>query len=83
MSAILAFCFLIIFALLLFTVSFGLRFYENRRHVATASQAQVRRPVYRSSIGRWRHYERHLEPLIGRLGAKPSRVPRVARLNVA
>ena len=31
MSAILAFCFLIIFALLLFTVSFGLRFYENQR----------------------------------------------------
>lgn len=45
-----------------------LRFYENRRHVATASQAQVRRPVYRSSVGRWRHYERHLAPLVGRLG---------------
>lgn len=41
-----------------------LRFYEHRRHVATASQAQVRRPIYKSSIGRWRHYESHLAPLI-------------------
>jgi tight adherence protein B len=31
MSAIVAFCFLIIFALLLFTISFGLRFYEDQR----------------------------------------------------
>lgn len=44
-----------------------LRFYEHRRHVATASQAQVRRPIYRSSVARWRHYQRHLAPLIGRL----------------
>ena len=37
-----------------------LRFYENPRRVATASEEQVRRPVYTSSIGRWKHYERHL-----------------------
>jgi tetratricopeptide (TPR) repeat protein len=30
----------------------------------TASAAQVRRPIYRSSAGRWRHYRAHLEPLI-------------------
>jgi hypothetical protein len=40
-----------------------LRFYENKRPVATASQAQVRRPIYQTSVSRWRHYERHLEGL--------------------
>ncbi len=34
---------------------------------ATASAAQVRRPVYRSSVGRWRCYERQLAPLAGKL----------------
>jgi tetratricopeptide (TPR) repeat protein len=40
-----------------------LRFYEAKRMVVTASYDQVRRPLYKSSIGRWKHYERHLEPL--------------------
>ena len=31
MSAIIAFCFLLILALLLLSISFGLRFYESRR----------------------------------------------------
>ncbi len=34
-----------------------LRFHESDRVVATASHAQVRRPMYRSSIGRFTHYE--------------------------
>ncbi|HUG79564.1 MAG TPA: sulfotransferase [Burkholderiales bacterium] len=38
-----------------------LRFHAEQRTVNTASYAQVRRPVYASSIGRWRHYRRHLE----------------------
>ncbi len=29
----------------------------------TQSAAQVRRPIYRSSAGRWRHYRAHLGPL--------------------
>jgi tetratricopeptide (TPR) repeat protein len=40
-----------------------LRFYENRRPVQTLSHLQVRKPIYTSSIGRWRHYEKYLEPL--------------------
>lgn len=40
-----------------------LRFYETRRPVRTASLTQVHRPIYASSIGRWRHYESHLGPL--------------------
>jgi hypothetical protein len=30
----------------------------------TASAAQIRRPIYGSSSGRWRHYRTHLAPLI-------------------
>jgi tetratricopeptide (TPR) repeat protein len=41
-----------------------LRFYETQRVVGTASREQVRRPLYNSSIGRWRYYEKHLAPLI-------------------
>lgn len=33
----------------------------------TASAAQIRRPIFGSSSGRWRHYRRHLAPLIGAL----------------
>jgi tetratricopeptide (TPR) repeat protein len=29
----------------------------------TASASQIRRPIYGSSSGRWRHYRKHLEPL--------------------
>jgi len=40
-----------------------LRFHETDRVLPTASVEQVRKPVYTSSIGRWRRYERHLDPL--------------------
>ena len=47
-----------------------MRFYESKRNVVTASYDQVRRPLYSSSIGRWRHYEKHLEPLRRALSEK-------------
>jgi tetratricopeptide (TPR) repeat protein len=40
-----------------------LAFHENRRAVRTASKLQVRRPVYASSVGRWKRYENHLGSL--------------------
>ncbi len=40
-----------------------LRFYDSDRLVSTASYDQVRQPIYTRSVGRWRHYERHLGPL--------------------
>jgi tetratricopeptide (TPR) repeat protein len=43
-----------------------LSFHETERAVRTT--IQVRQPIYRNSIGRWRLYERHLGPLIGALG---------------
>lgn len=45
-----------------------LRFYDNDRVVRTFSTLQVRQPMYRSSVGRWQHYERHLQPLLAALG---------------
>jgi hypothetical protein len=41
-----------------------LEFYKNKRRVSTSSLAQVRQPVYKTSIERWRRYEKHLAPLI-------------------
>jgi tetratricopeptide (TPR) repeat protein len=45
-----------------------LRFFETTRRVGTASFAQVRRPIYRSSVGRGRSLSPHLRPLIEALG---------------
>ena len=46
-----------------------LSFHKNTSPSATASAAQVRRPVYSSSIGRWRDHADGLAPLIDRLTA--------------
>jgi hypothetical protein len=46
-----------------------LEFRGRSAAVATASAAQVRQPVYRTSIGKWRHYERQLQPLARHLAA--------------
>jgi Flp pilus assembly protein TadD len=40
-----------------------LQFHESDRVVRTASHEQVRRPIYASSVGRWRRYARWLGPL--------------------
>lgn len=40
-----------------------LTFYENPEASLTASTVQVRKPVYSSSVGKWRHYREQLEPL--------------------
>ena len=40
-----------------------LSFHEQRSPVATASAVQVRRPMYSTSIGRWRHYAQQLAEL--------------------
>jgi hypothetical protein len=44
-----------------------LRFNESRRIVRTSSALQVRQPVYRSSVGKWKRYEAQLGPLIAAL----------------
>lgn len=44
-----------------------LHFEHNPQPSLTASAAQVRQPIYRSSLGLWRRYETQLEPLSRRL----------------
>lgn len=39
-----------------------LKFHENKEASTTASTAQVRRPVYKSSVGKWRDYSDQLQP---------------------
>ena len=41
-----------------------LSFHETKRPVRTASVIQVRQPIYGSSVGRWRPYEKELEPFL-------------------
>jgi tetratricopeptide (TPR) repeat protein len=45
-----------------------LRFYETSGAVRTASAAQVRLPVFLTSIGRWARFASELEPLLKALG---------------
>jgi tetratricopeptide (TPR) repeat protein len=49
---------------------------QNNQSVSlTASAAQVRRPIYGSSSGRWRHYHRHLARLIATLRGQGVSLP--------
>jgi len=41
-----------------------LAFHETERAIRTASSEQVRRPIYDSSVGIWRNYERELAPVV-------------------
>jgi len=40
-----------------------LRYYEAKRDVVTLSYEQVRKPIYKSAVKRWRKYEAFLDPL--------------------
>jgi len=48
-----------------------MKFYEQKRQIKTASLWQVRQPVYKTSVQRWRAYEKQLQPLFEAL--KPCR----------
>jgi tetratricopeptide (TPR) repeat protein len=45
------------------------QFHQNPSPTTTASAAQVRRPLYDSSVSQWRHYEAQLAPLAAQLRA--------------
>jgi hypothetical protein len=45
-----------------------LAFHETERPITTASAAQVRQPIFTSSLQRWRRYEGRLGPLVKALG---------------
>lgn len=48
-----------------------LSFYKNKRSIRTASVSQVRQPLYKTSVARWRHYEDYLAPLLEELNKIP------------
>ncbi len=45
-----------------------LEFHKSKRIPATISYDQVGKKMYRSSVARWKNYEKHLGPLIDALG---------------
>ncbi|MCP4385156.1 MAG: tetratricopeptide repeat protein [Hyphomicrobiales bacterium] len=48
-----------------------LAFHQTERPVLTASNWQVRQPLYATSIGRWRNYRSALGPMIASMGLNP------------
>ena len=56
-------------------------FYETDRSVRTASSEQVRRPINKEGMERWKPYSKHLKPLINSLGKELLRPEDVALLN--
>ena len=44
-----------------------LEYQRAKRPVRTASAVQVRQPVFRTSVGRWQHYQQPLAGLFARL----------------
>lgn len=41
--------------------------HKQKRAILTASKAQVTQPVYKTSVEKWRRYEKHLKPLIDKI----------------
>jgi len=52
-----------------------LDFHKNKRAVHKLSSMQVRQPIYTRSMNRWKHYEKHLAPLIAILHSASSDLP--------
>jgi tetratricopeptide (TPR) repeat protein len=50
-----------------------LKFQQAKRAVRTASAVQVRQPVFRTSVGRWKHYEHALASLLARVESVDAR----------
>ncbi len=45
-----------------------IEFYKTERNVRTPSAEQVRQPIYKTGLEQWRHFEKHLNPLLDALG---------------
>ncbi|TAL29455.1 MAG: sulfotransferase family protein [Alphaproteobacteria bacterium] len=45
-----------------------LKFHETTRQVKTASVTQVRQPIYKDSVKKWKKYEKHLKTMIDTIG---------------
>jgi tetratricopeptide (TPR) repeat protein len=51
-----------------------LAFHKSKRPVRTASFMQVRQPLYKHAVGRWKNYETALTPLLQRLQERSSAI---------
>ena len=47
-----------------------LEFHKSDRPVKTASVAQVRKPIYKGSVARWKKYGEGLQPLVDAIEGK-------------
>ena len=56
-------------------------FYETDRSVRTASSEQVRRPINKEGMERWKPYSKHLKPLLSSLGEELLKSEDIALLN--
>ena len=52
-----------------------LNFHRSKRQVVTASYDQVREPLHKRSVARWKNYARHLEPVSRILGLRDDSCP--------
>jgi tetratricopeptide (TPR) repeat protein len=50
-------------------------FHKSDRPVKTASVAQVRKPIYKTSVQRWKKYGAGLQPLVDAIDGKASKEP--------
>ena len=48
-------------------------FHKSDRPVKTASVAQVRKPIYKTSVKRWKKYGEGLQPLVDAIDSKPAK----------
>ena len=54
-------------------------FHKSDRPVKTASVAQVRKPIYNTSVKRWKKYGGGLQPLVDAIDGKPEKAARRPR----
>ena len=47
-----------------------LNYHKSDRITATASWDQVRQPIYTKSLARWKHYRKHIDPLLDEFGSE-------------
>ena len=54
-------------------------FHKSDRPVKTASVAQVRKPIYKTSVQRWKKYGDGLQPLVDAIGGKPEKADKAGK----
>lgn len=52
-----------------------LNFHETKRQVRTASLSQVREPIYKTSVAKWKNYELQIQPFMEEMQQRGYRFP--------